>query len=280
MAKDVNWTSQEWCDIVFDGKNKDYGAYKIRRTTSRRHTIAMIAVLVVAIFTAVLPAIVAKVGDIIERGRVADGLSEETKLVDVDNDEQEDKKNEVKPAELPPPPEKEFKFTPPVITESDKVTDDDRMHSQDELMDKKRRIGLENIQIGTDATGSAPDDDLRRNKNITNDGGGGDEPVRFVEQDPQFPGGMSEFYEFLRKNIVYPQAIRDAGGEGTSIIEFVVGKDGKVDRATVFRSSGYDMLDKEAVRVVKMMPRWVPGKVNGKAVASYYKIPIKFQLNQ
>jgi TonB family protein len=100
----------------------------------------------------------------------------------------------------------------------------------------------------------------------------------FVEINPEFPGGMDSLYAFLQENIKYPQAAHDARIEGTTIIRFVINKDGTVGNVTVLRGSSYYILDKEAVRVVKSMPNWIPGKINGKPVALYYKLPIKFQI--
>jgi len=98
-----------------------------------------------------------------------------------------------------------------------------------------------------------------------------------VDEKPEFPGGIQKFYEFLRDNIQYP------GGEmvisGTVLVEFVVEKDGNLTDFTILRSSGYPILDEEALRVVKLMPNWIPAKLNGKPVSTYFQIPVKFQLN-
>jgi TonB family protein len=93
-----------------------------------------------------------------------------------------------------------------------------------------------------------------------------------------FPGGMQELYNFLGKNIRYPREARDAKWVGTVQIRFVVNQDGAVDSVEVQRSSSYSTLDEEAVRVVKMMPKWIPERVKGEPVASYYNLPIKFQI--
>ena len=103
--------------------------------------------------------------------------------------------------------------------------------------------------------------------------------VGFPYVEPEFPGGIQKCYEFLRDNIQYPMEARKANWEGTVYIRFVVKKDGAVDSVTVRRSSGYEILDNEAVRIIKTLPRWIPAKLNGKPVSSYYQIPVKFQLN-
>lgn len=105
-----------------------------------------------------------------------------------------------------------------------------------------------------------------------------DEPVfMVVEEQPSFPGGEEAFREFLRDNIEYPDAARDHGIEGTVYVQFVVNTDGSVSGVKAVR--GVDpLLDEEAMRVVKMVPRWNPGKQRGKPVKALFTVPIKFQL--
>ena len=102
----------------------------------------------------------------------------------------------------------------------------------------------------------------------------------FVDVEPEYPGGMKALYAFLGENTVYPKEAQDAKYEGTTQLKFIIDKYGVVDSVTILRSSGYEVLDDEAVRVVKSMPKWIPGKVNGKPVATYYRIPIRFQLSK
>ena len=107
-----------------------------------------------------------------------------------------------------------------------------------------------------------------------------EEPIaRFVEIAPDFPGGMQALYEFLKENTKYPPVLSETHIQGTTQIKFVVKKDGAIDSVMVLRSSGSEILDNEAVRVVKLMPNWIPGKVAGKPVATYYYLPIKFPLS-
>ena len=274
MAQDVNWTSQEWCDIVFEGKNKEYGAYTIRRTTSKRHTIAMIAVLLVAICVAVLPVIVAKAKDFANR---IPGFNPDAK-VEVTNlkpDAIDDEIPEPEPIqqELPPDLISSIKFTTPEIGD---VNPNDTLMSVKDILETKVTISTANIQGKVDGTIDIRD----LNINSTIAGDGKEEIYTIVEQNPEFPGGMAEFYEFLRNKLVYPPPAREAGAEGTATIKFVVNKDGSIGGVTVARSSGYKLLDDEAVRVVRMMPKWVAGKINGKSVSSWFQIPVRFQMNQ
>ena len=98
-----------------------------------------------------------------------------------------------------------------------------------------------------------------------------------VEEMPQFPGGMGEAMRFLAKNIRYPAEAQKAKIEGRVIVRFVVTRDGKVSDAEVVRGVSPD-LDAEAIRVVGLMPDWIPGKQRGKAVPVKYTMPIMFRL--
>ena len=98
-----------------------------------------------------------------------------------------------------------------------------------------------------------------------------------VEEMPQFPGGMAEAMKFLAKNIKYPVAAQEAKIEGRVIVQFVVGRDGNVSDVKVMHGVNPE-LDAEAIRVVSMMPNWIPGKQRGKAVAVKYTMPIMFRL--
>ena len=99
-----------------------------------------------------------------------------------------------------------------------------------------------------------------------------------VEQMPEFPGGSNGLMTYLRNCIIYPQEARDANIQGKCFVTFVVDSNGKIKDARVQKSSGNEALDKESVRVVESMPRWTPGKQNGKNVAVQYTLPIMFRL--
>ena len=98
-----------------------------------------------------------------------------------------------------------------------------------------------------------------------------------VEEMPEFPGGMSECMKFLGKNIKYPTISQENGVQGRVIVQFVVNRDGSIVDPVVVR--GVDpYLDKEALRVIQMMPKWKPGKQRGKAVRVKYTVPVMFRL--
>jgi protein TonB len=98
-----------------------------------------------------------------------------------------------------------------------------------------------------------------------------------VEEMPEFPGGMAKLAEYLANNIKYPQMARESGIQGRVFINFVVEPDGHVSNVNVKRSVGGGC-DEEALRVVKAMPKWKPGKQRGKAVRVSYNLPVNFKL--
>jgi len=270
MAKDVNLYSQEWCDIVFEGKNKDYGAYPIRLTSTKRYITALIVILLLTAFVAVLPTIITKVKEAAQRRAIAAGLTETTKITELEN---LDEIEEIRPEALPPPPLiASIKFTPPVITASEEMTDDDAMKSQEDLQKSDAVVSIADV-VG-DKDGVVDIRDLEEAKVIVQE----EETIhRVVEQMPEFPGGLQELNAYIKKRLQYPQLAAENGIQGTTVVQFAVMKDGSVDKVTVYASS-HPMLDKEAIRVVKTLPKWIPGKINGKGVNSYYIIPIVFTL--
>lgn len=99
-----------------------------------------------------------------------------------------------------------------------------------------------------------------------------------VEQQASFPGGIQKMYEFLRDNIKYPAVSLNNNSQGTTLLRFVVQKDGRIVNIDVIKSSGDAFLDNEAVRVVSSMPKWTPAKQNGRNVSSWCNLPVKFSL--
>jgi periplasmic protein TonB len=100
----------------------------------------------------------------------------------------------------------------------------------------------------------------------------------YVEQMPEFNGGQTALVNYLSSNIKYPKAEQEAGHEGKAMAKFIVNEDGSISDVTIVRSSGSNALDGEAKRIVSSMPNWKPGKQNGKAVKTYFNLPIVFRL--
>ena len=102
-------------------------------------------------------------------------------------------------------------------------------------------------------------------------------PYRFVDKIPEYPGGKTEMYKFISSNLVYPEDARIEGIQGAVIVEFIIERSGEISRIQVV-SSLYPACDKEVLRVIQMMPNWIPGEKDGKLVPTLYQIPVQFLL--
>lgn len=276
MGKDINLNSSEWRDIVFEGKNKSYGAYELRRSSSKRHIVAFIVVLVFVGVVAALPAFL----EAVKANQKLAGVDEAFELSNITNvEEQVPEENIIRQETAPPPPplRATIQFTPPVITEDSKVNEDKEMKSIEELNETKVQISIATVE-GTNDKNAVDIAELKEHKVIVEDKEP-EKPFVSVEQMPQFPGGDVELMKFINGGIKYPTIAAENGIEGRVVIRFVVGKDGNVSDVQVVRSLD-PSCDKEAVRVVKTMPKWVPGKQNGRNVPVYYTLPVLFKLQK
>ncbi len=162
-------------------------------------------------------------------------------------------KQEVKPE--PPPP-------PKTVTVIDVVEDD--MEIEDDIeIDVEADMETEVEEFVPIGMGEEEEEEM--------------EIFTVVESMPEFPGGESALYKFLAKNIEYPQIANEGGIQGRVFVTFVVEKDGSITDVRVLRGIGGGC-DEEAIRVVKSMPKWKPGKQRGKPVRVQYNLPIKFTL--
>lgn len=278
MGKEVNLNSSEWRDIIFEGKNKSYGAYQLRKTSSKRHIVAFIVVLVFVGAVAALPAFLEAVRP---KNDQLGGVDDAFELSNIANvEEQVPEENLIRQETAPPPPplKATIQFTPPVITEDSKVNEEKEMKSIEELNEKKDiQISIATVE-GTNDKNAVDIAELKEHKVIVEEKEP-EKPFVSVEQMPQFPGGDTELMKFIASNLKYPPIAAENGIEGRVVIRFVVGKDGKVSDAQVLRSLD-PSCDKEAIRVVKSMPTWVPGMQNGRKVPVYYTLPVLFKLQK
>ena len=270
MAK-IDLTSQEWCQLIFEGKNQAYGAYKMRANSTKRHNLAMLAVLVIALIGFTIPTLVKLATP--KQKEVMTEVTTLSKLAEPEIKQEEMKR--VEPVAPPPPALKSsIKFTAPVIKKDEEVRDEDEIKSQTELTETKVAISIADVKGNDEEHGK----DIADLKQVVTQAEPEPEKVfDMVEQMPQFPGGQAEMMQFISKNMKYPTIAQENGTQGRVTCQFVVGADGKVRDVKVLR--GVDpYLDKEAVRVIMSMPKWIPGKQNGKAVSVKYTIPVMFRL--
>ena len=275
----IDLIDNRWSDIMFENRNKEYGAYVLRRQTTARNIKSIIAVLI--IFALVMVYMVAKNAyDDYQKAHMAQTqVTELTALQEQKKEAKVERKEIVKQEKVEQVVEKvksSIKFTAPVIKKDDEVRPEDEMKSQDEIMNSKVAVGFANV-IGNDESGEV----LKAKEMIIN------EPVKpkeeenkvfdVVEQMPSFPGGMAALMAYLQKSIKYPPVAEENGIQGRVVCTFVVERDGSVTDVKVAKSVD-PSLDKEAVRVVSAMPKWIPGKQNGQSVRVKYTLPVTFRL--
>ena len=276
MSK-IDLISSDWVDLVFEGRNKAYGAYRLRKSTTKRNILAMVAVVILLVVAFIILTVKNFVDE--QRAKVA-----MTQVAELTNYEQPKKKAEVKQKKIEVEPERvvervksSIKFTAPVIKNDDEVKPDEELKTQDELMSTKTAIGTFDVKGNDDANGeilkakdviAEPEPPKHEEENKVFD---------IVEQQPLFPGGPAALMKYLSENTKYPVVAQENGVQGRVTVQFVVEKDGSISDVHVLR--GVDpSLDKEAVRVVKSMPRWTPGKQNGITVRVNYRVPVLFRL--
>lgn len=276
MSK-IDLISSDWVDLVFEGRNKAYGAYRLRKSTTKRNILAMVAVVLLLIVAFIILTVKNFVDE--QRAKVA-----MTQVAELTNYKQPEKKAEVKQKKVEVEPERvvervksSIKFTAPVIKKDEEVKPDEELKTQDELMSTKTAIGTFDVKGNDDANGEVlkakeviaePEPPKHEEENKVFD---------IVEQEPMFPGGKTALMKYLSEHTKYPVVAQENGVQGRVTVQFVVEKDGSISDVHVLR--GVDpSLDKEAVRVVKSMPRWTPGKQNGINVRVNYRVPVLFRL--
>lgn len=259
MAMDLSWNNvltNSRNEMVFADRNQEYGAFVLRRDYTKRLLMAVVGSVLVFGLAVGLPKIIAALSGEAE-------VVEAKKIVDVNLDLFEEEKKE----EPPPPP---VEPPPPVKIESVQFT-------QLEAVDEPVEEPPPTQEVLTETNAGV----------VTQEGAKIDEPPPPVEVEPQiftiveempsFPGGEAELFKYLGKTVKYPPMAQDAGITGVVYMTFVVDENGKVKDPKVLRGIGGGC-DEEAIRVVKAMPAWEPGKQRGKPVRVQYNLPIRFTL--
>ena len=284
MAKEVDLSSREWCDLVFEGKNKDFGAYVIRTDSPKRHNKAVIYTIIGAFVFALLAWGLAQANKYFEERRLAMEGEQEEVLIDMSQDaeepeEQQERLEQPKPEVLPEEVLKSVKVTELQIVEDDKVKKEDEIKTQDELKETETAFGQKDNEKGTEDRNVTRTlkEEVVVEKKVEAPKEVKEEVFRSVEQMPQFPGGEAALMKYLSSHINYPPMAAENNIQGRVVVQFVVDKTGKVGEVKVVRSVDKD-LDKEAVRVCKSLPKFTPGRQNGQAVSVWYTLPVTFKL--
>lgn len=276
MAK-IDLISRDWTEMVFEGRNKEYGAYRLRKNAGKRNLYSLITIFIAAL--AIWGGI-----SLVKFVESRTKSVAQTSVAEISALNQPKKKAEVKqpqkvkleqPENVVERVKSSVKFTAPVIKKDDEVKPEDELKTQDELMNTKTAIGALDVKGNDDANGEV----LKIKEAVAQPEPKPEVEKVFdvVEQMPSFPGGPSALMEWLSNNVKYPVVAQENGVQGRVVVSFVVERDGSITDVKVVR--GVDpSLDKEASRVVRAMPRWIPGKQNGSAVRVKYNVPVAFRL--
>ncbi len=267
--------SADILDIIFEGKNKQYGAYDLRKTYNKRITKAILITSAV-IFLIIITFVLVK-GINRNKPEVLEVL--DTQMADI-------KKNDAPPPPPPPPPPKappppeinQIKFTPPKIVKDEEVKADEKI----EEIKEDAQISTKTVESENKvAIVQAPVED--KGTQITEAPKSNDEDKIFtkVENEAAFPGGEAAWRRYLERNLNPSAPVDNGAPQGTYqvIVRFIVSKDGSISDVTPETKFGYGM-EEEAVKVIKKGPKWTPALQNGRNVNAYRRQPITFQVQE
>ncbi|MBI1781324.1 MAG: TonB family protein [Sphingobacteriales bacterium] len=265
--------SSDLLDILFDERNKDYGAYELRRQYEKRLGMALLITAIAGLII-VVGSVLAK--NINSGKKKANVIVEDVSLQKIQQEEQQ----KVEPPP-PPPPKQEppkieiTKFTPPKIVEDQEVKKEDEVKEQEDLKDanigkidqegiKSDVVNPPKVEEATQVVQAPVEDDQIFTK---------------VEIEAGFPGGDGAWKKFLERNLNGQVPSDNGAPEGTYrvLVQFVVDKEGNVSDVKPLTSYGYGM-EEEAVKAIKKGPKWTPAEQNGRKVKAYRTQPIVFQV--
>ena len=272
----IDLIQDSWVDLVFEGKNQAYGAYQLRKETGKRNVYAILTMFAIALIIAAIVAVKGVVENAMKSDVAIEADVELSKLAEK-KEAKVEKKEEPKIEKVEVEKVKSsVKFVPPVIKKDNEVKPEEELKSQEELNKTNTAIGAFDVKGNDEAAGEV----LKAKEVIAQPEPPKEEETKVfdvVEQMPSFPGGTAALMQYLSSNIKYPVVAEENGVQGRVVCTFVVEKDGSITDVRVVKSVD-PSLDKEAMRVVKSMPKWIPGKQNGSAVRVKYTVPVTFRL--
>ena len=250
-----------WEELVFEHRNKSYGAYVLRKAYSHNVTIGLVVTVIVITLILLYPALSAFFGS-----RTPVDNTKRRKLVytELSAPPPIDKPRPTPPNVQLPRLQKVIKFVPP------KVVVEEIVELPPTIAEiKENQIGTEEVEGPPQVVFDEPVEEV-----IAED----EEIFIAVDQEPEFKGGYEAMMAFIKQNMQYPANARKMKVEGTVHVSFVVSKTGDISEVRIMRGIMTEC-DREAVRVVQMMPPWNPGKQNGRNVNVRFILPLKFRLN-
>ncbi len=248
--------------VVFEGRNHTYGAYELRNTYNRRVTLIIGGMI---IFSLVLFAL----KKFVDRPKTEE-VKEALQVVQIDLTPPPPIEDVPPPPPPPPPPPmvEMVKFTPPVI--KDDAVEEEPQKLQEEV--KETNVGTKDQEGDKDIVAPPTENNGPAETAAP-------EIFTIVEEQAEFPGGIAELGRFIQKNLQYPAMAREAGISGKCFLKFVVNETGDISNVEILKGvPGCGDCDREAIRVVKSMPKWKAAKMTGRSVKCYFNLPISFKI--
>jgi len=257
-------------ELMYKYKNKEYGSYILRKTYKFYMSLSLWIAVLAFVLGVSAPIIIAKLTPKEELKLNRKKVIQITELAEPPSIGE---KKEIQNVEAPPPLKSTIKFLPPVVKPDAEVTEE-YIPTVDELQKVDPGAKTQEGQEGGVDYSLIEVEETKEEKIVETVK---EDAYTFVEEMPSFPSGNDELMRFIVSNIVYPEIAKRAGVAGKVLVQYVVEKTGDISDVTVLRGIGAGC-DEEAVRVVKLMPGWKPGKQNGKPVRVRMVVPIVFKL--
>lgn len=270
--------SADILDIIFDGRNKQYGAYDLRKTYNRRLTKALIITAGVAALIFLATVLVGQF-----QKKTNDALDVlDTQMAEIKKDAPPPPVvPPPPPPKAPPPPEiNQVKFTPPKIVKDEEVKPEEKIEEiKDDQVISTKTVESDNKDAvvaapveekGTGVVEAPPKKEEDEDKIFTK-----------VENEAEFPGGDAAWRRYLEKNLDPNAPVENGAPEGTYkvTVQFIVSKDGSISDVKALTSHGYGM-EEEAIKIIKKGPKWTPALQNGRNVNAYRSQPITFVVQE
>jgi periplasmic protein TonB len=245
-------------DIVFEKRNQEYGAYRLRKKYSRNLLIGMVIGVIILGTAVIAPYLNAKALENRQK------RAEREVALQMENLDKPDQNVEPPPPPPPPPAEtvEQVKYVAPVIVDTVKPEDNAKMMTADQAQAEVKNT---DVAVVEQVQEEVKEEEAPQ------------EVFVVVEEMPSFPGGDPELMKFIYANIVYPEIAKENNIQGRVVLKFCVTYKGTVDQVQIIKKVD-PALDAEAIRVIKMLPAFKPGKQGGKPVNVWYNVPVTFQL--
>lgn len=282
MSK-VDLVSREWCEIVFEGRNKEYGAYRLRSKAGARNFKSLVTLFILFVSIAAIVVVQSVITNAIKesRGPEIEQITELSALEKKEEKKEEKKKVEIeyaKPEVQKVKVKASIQFTVPKIEDDDKVDETKEVKSQEEVT--KSSISIASMDYEGDGEGGINIDDLKDNQEAGGTEAPKEEEVEdnaLVEIPATYPGGEGALIAFINKTVVYPSIALEQDLQGVVTLRFQVLEDGSIGKVVILKGLSKEC-DEAAVEAVMKLKRFIPAKQQGHPVKVWFTLPVRFNI--